>query len=173
MRTDALPLAQLAEHTFRETFASTNTPEDMDAHCRATYSDTLQAEEITHPQMATLLCEEHGNLVGFAQVRWHRVHHGVVALAPGEVQRLYVERDWHGRGIAQALMQAALEVLAEQGCDVVWLGVWEHNPRAIAFYTTFGFVAVSEHTFTVGSDPQRDIVMARPLGRAATLRPVS
>jgi RimJ/RimL family protein N-acetyltransferase len=41
--------------------------------------------------------------------------------------------------------------------------VWEHNPRAIAFYRKFGFVAVGDHIFPVDHDPQRDILMARPV----------
>jgi ribosomal protein S18 acetylase RimI-like enzyme len=46
---------------------------------------------------------------------------------------------------------------------VVWLGVWERNPKAIAFYKKFGFREVGAHVFPLGSDPQRDVVMARPV----------
>ncbi|CAM6209294.1 N-acetyltransferase domain-containing protein [Enterobacter intestinihominis] len=51
-----------------------------------------------------------------------------------------------------------------KGSDVVWLGVWEHNPRAISFYHKLGFTEVGEHIFQVGSDPQRDIIMKRSTG---------
>jgi ribosomal protein S18 acetylase RimI-like enzyme len=50
-----------------------------------------------------------------------------------------------------------------RGSGVAWLGVWEHNPRAITFYGKLGFVACGEQVFPLGNDPQRDIVMARPL----------
>jgi ribosomal protein S18 acetylase RimI-like enzyme len=166
LHADAHELAQLAEHTFRDTFASENSAEDMDLHCRASYGETLQAEEIARADTVTLLCEAHGDLIGFTQVRWHSAPSSVIARTPGEIQRLYVDRGWHGRGIAQTLMRSALDALAAQACDVVWLGVWERNLKAIAFYKKIGFVAVGSHIFAVGRDPQRDIIMARPLAHA-------
>ena len=59
---------------------------------------------------------------------------------------------------------AAVDTTARTlGTDALWLGVWERNPRAQAFYRTCGFAVVGTHTFVVGSDPQTDHVMARPL----------
>ena len=87
----------------------------------------------------------------------------VTARAPGEIQRLYVVKEWHGRGVAQALMDACIGEMKVRGTDIVWLGVWERNPRAIAFYRKFGFTETGDHVFPLGRDPQRDIVMVRPL----------
>lgn len=162
-RGDAGRLAELAERTFRDTFGGTNAAEEMDRHCRASYGEAIQAGEIAHPGRVTLLGEDDGELVGYAQLRWGPAPAGVAGRAPGEIQRLYVAVERHGRGVAQALMQACLETLRARGSDVAWLGVWEHNPRAIAFYRKVGFVEVGEHVFVLGNDPQRDIVMARSL----------
>jgi ribosomal protein S18 acetylase RimI-like enzyme len=60
-------------------------------------------------------------------------------------------------------MAACLEELKARGSDVAWLGVWERNPRAIAFYRKMGFAECGEHVFTLGHEPQRDVVMARKL----------
>jgi ribosomal protein S18 acetylase RimI-like enzyme len=162
-RRDAKQLSSLAEATFRDTFEATNTPENMALHCRTTYSETVQATEIADPDMVTLVCESQGTLVGFAQLRWGGAPSCVAAAAPGEIQRLYVAREFHGLGIARKLMLACLDEMRARRSDVVWLGVWEHNPRAIAFYRKFGFAEVGEHIFPLGGDPQRDIVMARPV----------
>lgn len=166
-RSDAARLAQLAESAFRDAFSAVNTAEDMDLHCRTSYSEALQASEIANPQMATLLSEDDGGLVGYAQLRWGKTPACVVASSPGEIQRIYVAGDWHGKGIAQELMSAALEAMKSRGCDVVWLGVWERNPRAIAFYRKFGFVEVGTQIFPLGRDPQRDVVMARSVVSAS------
>jgi ribosomal protein S18 acetylase RimI-like enzyme len=166
-RRDAKLLSRLAERTFRETFGAANTPEDMALHCRAAYSEVIQAAEIESPDMASLLCEHAGRLVGFAQLRWGKAPGCVPGDAPGEVQRLYVASDYHGRGVAQALMTACLVEMRNRPSDVVWLGVWERNPRAMRFYDKFGFVEVGDHIFLMGNDPQRDIVMARGLPKAA------
>lgn len=160
-RGDARRLASLAEATFRDAFGAANTAEDMDRHCRSAYGEALQAREIDLPGVVTLVAEADDVLVGYVQLRWGPPPPCVAARAAGEIQRLYVARAWHGRGVAQDLVQASLDALAARGSDVVWLGVWEHNPKAIAFYRKSGFREVGEHVFVVGSDPQRDIVMAR------------
>lgn len=163
IRDDARQLAEIAEATFRATFAAVNAPEHMALHCRNSYGVELQAREIADPNMLTLLCEHQGGLIGFAQLRWAAAPACVVARSPGEIQRLYVVSDWHGQGIAQALMRACIDEMQQRGSDAVWLGVWEHNQRAIAFYRKLGFTAVGDHIFPLGGDPQRDIVMAKSL----------
>lgn len=160
---DASRLAQLAEFTFRATFGTANSAEDMELHCRNTYGEAIQAREIDNPHMLTLLCEEDGELIGFAQLRWGVAPACVIGRKPGEVQRLYVTSAWHGQGIAQALMNSCLQMLAQRGSDVVWLGVWEQNPRAMAFYRKMMFMEAGEHEFLLGNDLQRDIVMIRPV----------
>lgn len=160
---DAKALSALAERTFRDTFEGDNSPEDMALHCRDTYGEAIQREELRDPGRVTLVAEASGELIGYAQVRRGPAPVCVRGDAPGEIQRLYVARSWHGRGVAQALMSASLESLAGAGARTAWLGVWERNPRAIAFYRKFRFEEVGDHIFAVGRDPQRDIVMARPL----------
>lgn len=162
-RNDAKQLARLAEKTFRDAFGPMNTVEDMDLHCQTSYSEAMQAGEIANPQILTLLAESTEGLVGFAQLRWGDAPDCVSAESPCEIQRFYVASHWHGKGVAQELMRASIQEAQSLGADVVWLGVWERNPRAIAFYQKFGFVEVGAHTFLLGSDLQRDIVMARRL----------
>ena len=163
---DAAQLARLAEQTFRDTFAAQNTAEDMDLHCRDSYGVAIQASEIFASNMVTLVAEEEGRMIGYAQVRWDRHPACVEAASPGEIQRIYVQKEWQGRGVAHDLMQASLAEIQRRGSDVVWLGVWERNPRAISFYRKLGFVAVGDHVFPLGRDPQRDIVMARSIAPA-------
>jgi ribosomal protein S18 acetylase RimI-like enzyme len=158
---DALRLAELAELTFRDTFEATNTLDDMNLHCATSYSEAIQARELLDPEMATLLCEHAGQLVGFAQLRRQQTQDCVKAERPAEIQRLYVRAAWHGKGVARELMSECMALAQAAGADQVWLGVWEHNPRAIAFYEKCGFSAVGDHVFRVGSDPQRDIIMSQ------------
>lgn len=160
---DARELAHLGERTFREAFGPMNTVENMNHHVGERYGEAIQAREITDPRMTTLVAEADGVLIGFTQLRWDAAPPCVVAAAPGEIQRLYVVSEWHGRGIAQQLMEAALGLMQARGCDAAWLGVWEHNPRAIAFYHKYGFAEVGDQPYSLGDDDQRDLVMARPL----------
>ena len=91
------------------------------------------------------------------------VPEAVRGTAPLELKRLYVARAWHGRRVAQALMDAAIDAAHARGAQTLWLGVWERNPRAVAFYTKYGFARVGEHTFVLGGDPQTDWLLARPI----------
>lgn len=164
MEEDAASLAEFAERTFRDTFASGNRAEDMDAHCRKHYGREVQVAEIRDPDRVTLLCHAGDDrLVGYGLLSRKGAPACVRGSRPVEVQRLYVDADWHGRGIAQALMASLLDAATAGGADVAWLGVWEKNPRAISFYSKSGFTVVGEHVFVVGSDPQRDLVLVRKL----------
>jgi ribosomal protein S18 acetylase RimI-like enzyme len=155
-------LAQLAERTFRDTFASTNDPADMLLHCSTSFGSEIQRREIENPSLVTLLGEEGGELIAFAQLRLDSPIECVAAKHPAQLCRLYVEHRWHGRGVAQELMNEVLATARLAASDRVWLGVWERNERAIAFYRKFGFEVVGDHAFQFGNDPQRDLVMAAP-----------
>jgi ribosomal protein S18 acetylase RimI-like enzyme len=174
---DAPRLSQLGATTFRETFAAENTPEDMAHYLAESFTPERQAAEITDPAGAVLLAERRGTrgdaddaedaeLVGYAHLVSGPAPAAVQGPAPLELKRLYVARAWHGRGVAQALMDAALDVARTRGAQTVWLGVWERNPRAVAFYAKYGFARVGEHSFVLGADRQTDWVLARPLGDA-------
>lgn len=158
---DASRLAVLAERTFRAAFGSLNTQENLDAHCANAYSGAHQASEIVDPGIETFVCDDKVELIGYAQLRWGAAPACVSAAKPAEVQRLYVDERWHGKGVAQALMSEMLAAALRGNADQVWLGVWEHNPRAMAFYQSFGFINVGHHTFQLGHDPQHDWVLCR------------
>lgn len=161
---DAAELADLASRTFRDTFGHMNRVEDIELHCRNNYGESIQAAEIRDSSRTTLLCHAGDSLIAFGQLRWGSAPSCVVAARPAEIQRLYVDAPWHGKGTAHALMDSLLDAAVAGGADVAWLGVWERNPRAIAFYARKGFEAVGDHVFVVGEDSQRDLVLARRLG---------
>ena len=170
---DALALAALGERTFRDAFAADNSPEDIAAHVAATYSPAKQASEVTDSRRSTLVAAtDVGELIGFAQLLAGEVPPFVTGPAPIELLRLYVDRGYHGQGVAQALMATALEVASDRGALTIWLGVWERNPRAIAFYRKWGFEDVGSHDFLLGSDRQADRVMVRPVAGGAQPRAV-
>lgn len=160
---DASALAELAERSFRDAFGAANSEADMDAHCADNFGEALQLAEIQGPDWSTLVAEQSGELVGYGQLRWSSAPACVAGSRPAEIYRLYVDSRWHGRGVAQMLMDALLKKATEGNADTVWLGVWERNSRAIAYYRKSSFREVGEHRFMLGGDPQRDIVMSRRL----------
>lgn len=161
---DGPALAAFAARIFDETFGPDNKPEDMAAHLANRFGVRQQTEEILNPDVVTLLVEDGGRLVAYTQVTTiHAPPPCVTEEAPVEIGRFYVDRSWHGRGLAQRLMVAARDAARELGGRAVWLAVWEHNPRAIAFYEKQGFRDVGSQPFVLGSDLQTDRVMVAGL----------
>lgn len=156
---DAAQLAELAARTFVETYGADNSPENLKAHVVASYGAAQQAEELADPDVRTLLAYQNDELIGFAQVRSKAVPACVVVEKPVELLRFYLARSAHGTGVAQSLMLKVRKAARELGGRHLWLGVWEKNPRAIAFYLKSGFVKVGTHEFAVGSDIQTDWVL--------------
>jgi len=161
---DAPSLSVLAERTFRDAFGTRNSPENMDLHCARMFGSEIQQREIEDRGLITTIAEAEQRMIGFSQLMRSSAHASVVASRPAEIRRLYVVSEWHGRGVARLLMQDALDTATREGCDVLWLGVWEHNPKAMAFYKKFGLEIVGTNAFMLGQDRQRDLVMSVKLG---------
>ena len=161
---DGALLAELGARLFEEAFGAANEPENMKAYLAAAFSIDKQTAELADPERATWIAADgDGTAIGYAMLRRGTRAPGVDATSPAEVQRIYVDGQWHGRRVGQALMDQCVEEARGWSCDVVWLGVFQENPRAIAFYGRSGFTIVGAQTFTVGRDVQQDFVMARTL----------
>jgi len=158
---DAELLAELGARTFAETFAENNSPEDMAAYTAASFSLDRLTAELADPVSVFFVAEVDGSAAGYAKIHPGEVAEGVEGQKPVELVRLYVAQAWLGRGVGPALMQRCIDEAREMGFQTVWLGVWERNHRAQAFYRKWNFHEVGEHIFQLGSDPQRDIVMQR------------
>ena len=158
---DAGLLAELGARTFYETFAADNAPEDMAAYVAASFNPAQQTAELADPASTFLIAEVGGHAAGYAMLRAGEPAEGVEGPKPVELVRLYVSREWLGRGVGEALMRACVGEARQAGHGTIWLGVWERNGRAQAFYRKWDFRAVGEHVFRLGSDPQRDILMER------------
>jgi GNAT superfamily N-acetyltransferase len=161
---DAPWLAALAERTFRETYTAYNTPDDMERYVAEHFGPVHQEAELRDARRITLVAEVDGRAAGYAQLARGDAPSSVTGAAPMEVVRFYVDRPWHGRGVAHQMMAAAADSAREAGARTLWLGVWERNPRAIAFYRKCGFEDVGTQIFVLGADHQQDLVLARSLG---------
>jgi diamine N-acetyltransferase len=160
---DAAMLAELAARIFVETYAPDNRREDVDAFVAQAFGPDLQAREIADPATCYLIAEVDGAPAGYVLLRPDPAPECIPAGRTLSIARFYVDHAWHGRGIAHALMDAALAEAAARGASAVWLTVWERNDRALAFYRKRGFTIVGEMPFTMGADVQNDHVMLREL----------
>jgi diamine N-acetyltransferase len=162
---DAGALVALGARLFEQTFGAANTPEDMKKYLAGAFTVDRLSAELADDACAVWIASDAatGEQIGYAVLRLGPSADGVVAKRPAEIQRIYADRAWHGRGVGQSLMDACIDQARAWACDVIWLAVWEKNPRAIAFYERVGFVGTGRKTFVLGSDIQRDLVMVREL----------
>ncbi len=158
-------LSELGARTYRDTFAADNTAEDMTLYLAGSFSPEKQAAELAQEGTVFLIAEEGDQPVGYARLRQDPPPECIKGKKAIEIVRLYAVKEMIGRGIGAALMQASLDEAARLDCDIIWLDVWENNPRAIAFYQKWGFEKVGEQGFQMGNDLQHDWLMARPVGK--------
>jgi ribosomal protein S18 acetylase RimI-like enzyme len=158
---DAALIAEVGARTFRDAFGEANTESDMTMYLAGAFGPEIQAREIASSTF--LLGEVDGIAVGYARLRQGPTPSCVDAERPIEIVRFYADVSWHGRGVGPTLMEACLAEAGRLGCDVIWLDVWEENPRAIAFYRKWGFIKVGEQEFVLGDDIQHDALMSRPV----------
>ena len=158
---DVPALSLIAKKTFYDTFTGTCTPADMDNFLDKFYNEKTLAIEVEDSAMEYFFAEIEGKIVGYilfsnGDTDFYEIK-GSTAL---ELKRLYVEEAFHGKGIAQQMMQFFLDHAKSQGYDTVFLGVWEHNLRAQKFYHKYGFVKSSHtHDFPIGDTEQTDVYM--------------
>jgi ribosomal protein S18 acetylase RimI-like enzyme len=160
---DAARLAAFGRQAFTETFGGDNTPEDLAMYLTATYGPDLQRAELANPRVSCWLAESESAIAGYALIRRGPAPGAVGDDSAVELGRLYAGREFIGRGIGSLLMRAVLDEAKSTGSRSIWLGVWEHNPRALAFYKRWGFEIVGRQAFLLGQDLQQDFVMVRPV----------
>jgi len=160
---DVATLADLGGRTFRETFEPLYDPADFAAFLAEAYGPEIQRVELADPSRPALVLEGEGVPVGFAQLWLDHREPCVPGARPAELQRIYLLRSAQGGGRGAALLAACEDLVRGRGADVLWLGVWEHNARALAFYARSGFREMGEHSFRIGRRLDRDLILAKAL----------
>lgn len=162
---DSEMIAELSFKTFWDAFHEhpENAPEDMAVYMEKAFSVEQTRRELSEENSIFLIAEIENENAGYAKITLGNIEEGITAENPIELNRLYAHQKFLGKGIGQALMDECFRIASENNCDVMWLGVWELNPRAQAFYRKYGFYEVGKHVFQLGSDAQIDLLMQKDL----------
>jgi len=158
-KNDAAAIAAISRKTFYDTFAAHNTPENMQQFMNETFTEAALVAEVGAPGNTFLVAVTEGEMVGYARLREAPNPPELGAGPAIELARIYSLQSMIGKGVGKALMQRSIEIARQQKKQILWLGVWEHNQKAIDFYTRWGFEKFSEHDFVLGSDVQKDWLM--------------
>lgn len=161
--TDAALLTEIGRTSFYDAFKDhpKNAPEDMEIYMKSAFSEEIQARELADPQIVYMIAEVARETAGFIKLHKDTREEMVTGERCLEIARFYLLQDWIGRGVSKEMMQTVLDFARENGFDTIWLGVWEYNYRAQAFYKKWGFEHVGTHIFQLGRDSQIDWVWQR------------
>lgn len=160
---DAKLIAEISQQTFYETFAASNTKEDMNKFLEQQFSKGRLMLEVGRRENNFLLAFDKNEVAGYVKLRDEKVPLSLKSANAIEIARLYAMKNKIGKGVGSVLMQACIDIATERKKDYLWLGVWEKNQRAIEFYIKWGFEKFDETDFLLGDDLQNDWLMKKKL----------
>ena len=152
-------LQKISRQTFYETFASGNTEENMKQYLENGFAFEKLTAELNDVNSESYFAMLDDNVIGYLKLNFGQSQTELQDDRGLEIERIYVLREFHGKNVGQILYNKAIQIARQNKAEYVWLGVWEENPRAIAFYKKNGFVEFDKHIFKLGDDEQTDIMM--------------
>jgi ribosomal protein S18 acetylase RimI-like enzyme len=152
-------LQKIGRQTFYETFSAGNTEENITQYLEEGFSVTKLTSELSNNNAQFYFATLEDNIIGYLKLNFGQAQTELQDDKGLEIERIYVLKEFHGKGVGQLLYDKAIQIARQKSADYVWLGVWEENPRAINFYKKNGFVEFDKHVFKLGNDNQTDIMM--------------
>lgn len=151
-------LRKISIQTFTETFSEYNSEANMRKYISENLSITKLTSEFENPGSSFYLVSYNEKVIGYL-----KLNAGSAQTEPNnnalEIERIYVQQEFHGKKVGLCLFEKAKTIALENHYDYIWLGVWEKNTKAIAFYQKLGFVEYDQHAFVLGDDEQTDMMM--------------
>ena len=160
---DLLSLQKIGLETFKETFSSSNTEENLKIYLDSAFTVDKLMTELNNPFSAFYFAELENDVIGYLKLNFGNAQTELKDNKAVEIERIYVLKEFHGMKVGQLLYEKAIEIARLNNAEYVWLGVWEENPRAISFYKKNGFVEFDKHIFNMGNEDQTDIMMKKEL----------
>ena len=152
-------LQQIGRQTFSETFAESNSAENMAKYLEEAYSFEKLTVELNNPNSIFYFAMLDEKVIGYLKLNMGGSQTELKDNDALEIERIYVLKDFHGKKVGQLLFDKTITIAKKQQVAYVWLGVWEENKRALQFYTKNGFVEFDQHVFVLGNEAQTDIMM--------------
>lgn len=152
-------LQKISVSTFTETFQELNTADNMKKYIDESLSYSKLKSELDNENSQFYFLKSEDQIAGYLKVNTGSAQTELKEENALEVERIYINKTFHGKGAGMRLINKAFDIAQQHGKEYVWLGVWEKNDKAIRFYKKFGFKEFAQHQFVLGDDVQTDIMM--------------
>lgn len=156
-------LTSIAKRTFADAFEAVNTPEDFALYVSKNLTETALGAELANPDSSFWWVCQVGQPVAYFKLNYAPAQTDIHDASSIELERIYTLAEWQGHGIGSLIIEHIETVARQEGMQSIWLGVWEKNHRAIAFYDRHGFKPFGSHVFKLGTDEQTDILLRKDL----------
>lgn len=160
---DSQLLQKIGCETFDETFREQNSPEMMTAYLERAFNLKQIEKELANPFSQFFLVYVHDEVAAYLKVNTDEAQSEVMGDDSLEIERIYVKSKFQKHGLGKCLLNIAVEAAMDYKKTKIWLGVWERNENAIAFYKKLGFVQTGAHDFYMGEEIQTDLIMTKNL----------
>jgi ribosomal protein S18 acetylase RimI-like enzyme len=154
-------LLNFSKETFYEFFAGWNDPANMEAYSAIAFAPQKMLSELSNPNSEFYFALNEDVIVGYMKLNFNNAQTDIQDKNALEVERIYVSGKYHGKYIGKQLLDFSIEIARSKQFNYVWLGVWEHNEKAMAFYKRNGFETFGSHDFMLGDDKQTDLLMKK------------
>ncbi len=156
---DVEQLQAISRSTFVQTFDEYNDAEDMKAYLDSSFAIDKLTAELSNPNSEFYFAIDNEIIIGYLKINTGSAQTENKDANAFEIERIYVDQNYLGKKIGQLLFEKAIDLAKVKKASYVWLGVWEENHRALAFYKKNGFIPFDKHIFRLGNDEQTDIMM--------------
>lgn len=156
-------LRKISVETFKDTFQEQNSPENMKSYLDRAFDLKQLEKELLNECSEFYFINLNEDITGYLKLNINEAQSEKMGNDSLEVERIYVRRKFHKQGLGKSLINKAIDIAREQNKEKIWLGVWEKNENAIAFYEKLGFVQTGAHSFYMGDEEQIDIIMTKVL----------
>nr|WP_150959465.1 GNAT family N-acetyltransferase [Aneurinibacillus sp. XH2] len=160
---DLRKLQEISYETFNETFKHQNSPENMKAYLERAFNLKQLEKELSNRFSQFFFIYSNNEVAGYLKVNTDDAQSEKMGDETLEIERIYVKKKFQKLGLGQYLLNKAMEIAAKHNKKTIWLGVWERNENAIAFYKKMGFVQTGAHSFYMGDEEQLDFIMTKTL----------
>ncbi|WP_288531379.1 N-acetyltransferase [uncultured Secundilactobacillus sp.] len=164
LKADVKRLSEVSRITFTDTFGAVNSSQDLRQYLDDNYSESVLSSELDDPNSWFYYIKVAGEVAGYLKLNVDEAQTEAMGVSAMEIQRIYLLPTFKRQGLGTELVNWAVDKAKEKQKNELWLGVWENNVAALAFYQKLGFKEVGAHVFSVGDSDQRDLVLKKELG---------
>ncbi|MEH7524836.1 GNAT family N-acetyltransferase [Bacillus sp. JJ1503] len=160
---DLQTLQEISIETFNDTFKDQNSPENMNAYLERAFNLKQLEKELSNMSSEFFFVYFHNEMAGYLKVNTNEAQSEEMGKESFEIERIYIKNKFQKHGLGKYLLNQAMEIAMDRKKKKIWLGVWEKNENAIAFYKKMGFVQTGAHSFYMGDEEQTDLIMTKTL----------